>query len=327
MRVAGRLPLLTLILLHVVVILAGFLGPYDPTAQNRTSALAPPMPIHFFDASGTFHARPFVSNAGTDRIYPVRFFVWGSPYRWLGLWTLHTHFFGVEEPGRIFLFGTDEYGRDLLSRTLRGGQLSLLAGWLAALLSLGAGLALGSLAGFFAGWADTVLMRGAELFLTLPWLYLLLAVRALLPLSLSPAATALMLVAVIGTVGWARPARLVRGIVLSVKERDYVYAARGFGASWWHLLTRHCLPETRSVLATQAAVLIPQYILAEVALSFMGLGVNEPEASWGSLLAPLRQASILTSSWWMALPAGLVMITAWCFSRIEDSLVSGARGR
>jgi peptide/nickel transport system permease protein len=311
-------PLLTLIFLHAIVLLGGFLGPYDPAEQNRTSALLPPTPIHFFEAHGRFHMRPFV--AGTHGSYSVRFFMSGSPYRALGLFTLHTHLFGVEEPGRIFLLGTDEYGRDQLSRMLRGGQISLLSGWLAAGLSLAIGLVIGSFAGFFGGWSDTLLMRAAELFLALPWLYLLLAVRAILPLSLSPAVTALVLVAVIGTVGWARPARLIRGIILSAKERAYVLAARGFGASWWHLLANHCLPETRSVIATQATVLIPQYILAEVALSFVGLGVAEPEASWGSLLAPLRQMSILATCWWMALPAALVMITAWCFSRLEDSL-------
>jgi peptide/nickel transport system permease protein len=104
-----------------------------------------------------------------------------------------------------------------------------------------------------------------------------------------------------------------------------VYAARGFGASWWHLLTRHCLPETYSVLAVQAALLVPQYILAEVTLSFVGLGVGEPAASWGNLLAPLRQVSILASCWWMAFPALLVMFTSWCFLRLEDVLVNDSR--
>lgn len=310
-----------LVLLHAATLLSGFLGPYDPSVQNRAYSLHPPMKIHFVDSRGAFHARPFVSLGG-DRNFPVRFFRPGAPYRLLGFLNLRTHLFGVDEPGRVYLFGTDEYGRDQFSRLLAGGQISLLTGWLAALLSLGLGLVLGLLAGFFGGWRDAVIMRGVDLFLALPWLYLLLAVRAFLPLALSPQVTALILAAVIGALGWARPARLVRGIVLSAKERDFVYAARGFGASSWHLLTRHCLPETYSVLAIQAAVLIPQFILAEVTLSFVGLGAAEPAASWGSLLAPLRQVSLIASSWWLAAPAFVVMAMVWCFLTLEDQLVN-----
>jgi peptide/nickel transport system permease protein len=321
--VLGRLPLLILVILHLAVLLAGFLGPDDPARQNRKSALLAPMGVHFLDTRGKLHLRPFVTVEGADR--PVRFFVFGSPYRLLGFWRVRTHLFGLDEPSSIHLLGTDEFGRDQLSRVLWGGQISLATGWLAAVISVGLGMLLGLTAGFFGGWRDAIIMRGAELFLALPWLYLLLAVRAFLPLSLSPSATALVLITVIGVVGWARPARLVRGITLSAKERDYVYAARGFGASGWHLLTRHCLPETYSVLATQAALLIPQYILAAVALSFVGLGVGEPAPSWGNLLAPLRQVAVLTSAWWMALPALVVMLTSWCFLRLEDALVNPSR--
>jgi peptide/nickel transport system permease protein len=320
-----RLPATTLILLHVVILLAGFLGPYDPTMQNRRRALSPPMAVHFFDERGVFHVRPQLAAGDGDQRYPLRFLCYGAPYRLLGLWTLRTHLFGVDEPGRVFLLGSDEFGRDQLSRILWGGQISLLTGWLAAILTLGIGLALGSAAGFFGGWRDAIIMRGVDLFLALPWIYLLLAVRAFLPLSLSQVAAQLVLVGLIGAVGWARPARLIRGIVLSAKERDYVYAARGFGASSWHLLTRHCLPETYRVLATQAALLIPQYILAEVTLSFLGLGIAEPAASWGTLLAPFRQVSLLASSWWLAMPALVVMITSWCFLTLEDSFADGNR--
>ena len=318
-----RLPATILIVLHVTVLFAGFLSPYDPAMQNRTSSLLPPTAVHFADAHGVFHLRPFASTG--NRVDPIRFLVTGSTYRLLGLWTIRTHLLGVDEPGRVFLLGTDEFGRDQFSRILWGGQISLLTGWIAALLTLGIGLVLGALAGFFGGWQDAAIMRGCELFLALPWLYLLLAVRAFLPLSMSPHVMALVLAAIIGAVGWARPARLVRGIVLSARERDYVRAARGFGASSWYLLNRHCLPETYSVLATQAALLIPQYILAEVTLSFVGLGVGEPAASWGTLLAPLRQVSLLASCWWMAAPALLVMLTSWCFMSLEHSLADGTR--
>jgi peptide/nickel transport system permease protein len=146
-------------------------------------------------------------------------------------------------------------------------------------------------------------MRIAELFLALPWLYLLFAVRAFLPLAVSPLQAFFVIIAVIGAVGWVRPSRLVRGIVLSAKERDFVRAARGFGASDVYVLTHHVLPQTYGVVLTQAAMLVPQYVLAEMTLSFLGLGVPEPAASWGNLLSSLQQYSVLVSYWWMYAPA------------------------
>jgi peptide/nickel transport system permease protein len=164
-------------------------------------------------------------------------------------------------------------------------------------------LAIGAVAGYYGGWKDEVLMRLAELLVALPWLYMLFALRAFLPLAVSPLEAFILIVVVIAAVGWARPARLVRGVVLSAKERDFLRAARGFGASDWYLLRRHVLPETTSVLLTQAAILVPQYVLAEMTLSFLGLGVPEPVPSWGNLLANLQQYSVLMSYWWMYLPA------------------------
>ena len=140
------------------------------------------------------------------------------------------HLFGVQDE-RIYLLGSDSYGRDQLSRFLYGGQVSLLAGLLGAGVTLLVGLCVGAVAGYFGGWRDDLLMRLAELFLALPWLYLLFALRAFLPLAVSPLQAFYLIIAVLGAVGWARPARLVRGVVLSAKERDFVRAARGFGAT------------------------------------------------------------------------------------------------
>jgi len=230
-------------------------------------------------------------------------------------------------PSHRFLLGTDEFGRDQFSRMLWGGQISLLTGWIATLLALAIGLTAGVVAGFWGGWTDALVMRGAELFLALPWLYLLLTVRAFLPLSLSPWTMALTMAAIIGAVGWARPARLARGVVLSAKERDFVYAARGFGASSWWLITKHCLPETYGILLTQAALLLPQFILAEVTLSFLGFGVGEPAVSWGNLLVPLRQISLLGAYWWMTLPVLMIVAVAWGFSALEDVLAAQSRAK
>jgi len=295
-RKKSRLAIAVLVVSHGLVLLAGFFAPYDPGSQNRDLPFAPPTRIHFIDAQKKLHLRPFVylrrANA-EDRstAYPVRFFV----SRW--------HLFGADEPAKLFLIGSDAYGRDQFSRFLYGGRISLLAGLLATAISLTLGMMLGGAAGFYGRWLDELIMRTAEIFLALPWLYLLFAVRAFLPLHITPNGVFLLLITVIGAVGWARPARLIRGVVLSAKERDYVLAARGFGASDLYLLRRHVLPQAFGVVLAQATVLIPTYILAEVVLSFFGLGVSEPAPSWGNLLANLRQYNVLESYWWMFLPA------------------------
>ncbi len=306
--------LIALAVLHGIVAAAGFFAPYDPTEQDRERPYLPPMKIHFVDAQGHSHLRPFFYaehlrvgsfdqfEESIDQPVPLRFFVSGVRYRLFGLLPSRMHLFGAQA-SRIYLLGTDAYGRDQFSRILYGGQISLLAGLLGAGLTLFFGTLIGATAGYYGGWRDGVLMRVAELFVALPWLYLLFALRAFLPLAVSPVQAFFLIIGVIGVVGWARPARLVRGVVLSARERDFVRAARGFGAADWYLLRRHILPETSSVVLTQAAILVPQFVLAEMTLSFLGLGVPEPVPSWGSLLASLQQYSVLVSSWWMYAPA------------------------
>ena len=305
---------LALAVLHGVIACAGFFAPYDPAQQDRARPYLRPMRIHLVDSQGHFHLRPFFHpvrpregsfdefEESTDQAVPLRFFVTGPRYRLLGLVPARMHLFGAQS-GRIYLLGSDAFGRDQFSRILYGGQISLLAGLAGAGLTLFFGVVIGATAGYFGGWRDGLLMRAAELFVALPWLYLLLALRAFLPLTVSPVQAFFLIVLVIGVVGWARPARLVRGIVLSAKERDFVRAARGFGATDGYLLRRHILPETASVVLTQAAILVPQFVLAEMTLSFLGLGVPEPAPSWGNLLASLQQYSVLVSYWWMYFPA------------------------
>jgi peptide/nickel transport system permease protein len=305
--------------LHVVVLFAGFFSPYDFAQQNRTLPFAPPSRLHFRDVQGTVHWRPsvclLVERPGMFGIYDedrqkcssVRFFVQGPEYNFSGLFKSRWHFFGVAPPVKLCLMGTDGYGRDVFSRLLYGGGVSLLSGLLAMALSLGIGALLGTTAGYYGGWIDAVVMRCGELFLALPWLYLLFALRAFLPLHINPSQAFLLIIAVIGVVGWARPARLIRGIVLSGRERYYVLAARGFGGSDFYVMRRHILPQTQSILLTQAALLVPQYILAEVTLSFLGLGVGEPVPSWGNMLATLQQYHVLVSYWWMWAPGFAVI--------------------
>jgi peptide/nickel transport system permease protein len=318
-----------LIMLHVVFVLGPFVAPYSSSAQNRDFPFAPPTRVHFIDVGGHFHLRPFIYawsprpdslqeyDESYQQVYPIRLFVKGHDYSIAGI-SLRTHLFGVAPEAQVFLAGTDGFGRDQFSRIVAGGRLSIAAGLLATVVSLTFGLLIGIVSGFYGGWIDESAMRFAELFLVLPWLYVLLAVRSFLPLHITATQAFLLLVLVIGTIGWARPARLIRGIVLGAKSRKYVLASRGFGASDWHILVRHILPHTYGVLLTQAALLVPQYILAEVTLSFFGLGLGEPEPSWGNLLANLQHYNVLVSYWWMCAPALPLILISLGYLRVAD---------
>jgi peptide/nickel transport system permease protein len=325
---------LSLVVVHLVVAGAAFFAPYDPAEQHRDVPFAPPARLHFAGAQGKPQLRPYVCSwsnqiAGVgparyvedcSRAGSLRFFVRSqsaSGTRW--------HLFGTDGPAHAFLLGTDDYGRDQLSRLLFGGQVSLFSGLLATALSLGLGLLLGGIAGYFGSWLDDTIMRGAEVFMALPWIYLLFAVRAFLPLHIGARQSFFLLIGVMGLTSWARPSRLVRGVILSAKERDFVRAARGFGASSVYIFRRHLLPETSGVMLTQAALLIPQCILAEVTLSFLGLGVGEPVSSWGNMLASLQKYYVLVSYWWMFIPGIALIPVFMLYNALANALASRFR--
>ena len=314
---------------HCGILFAGFFAPYEPGDQHREFAYAPPTRIHFIDPQGHVHIRPFIYRSvavegdgfqyreDRDSEYPVSFFSRKED----GI-----HLLAVSAPANLFLLGTDAYGRDIFSRILFGGRISLLAAAAATLLTLLIGAVLGGIAGQFGGVIDSLVMRGSELVLALPWIYLLLAIRASLPLHVSPAKTFLLLSAVIGVMGWARPARLIRGVVLSAKERPFVTAARGFGASEWYLLRRHVLPQTLGVITAQAVTLIPQFVAAEATLSFLGLGIGEPIPSWGNMLSAFQQFHTMSSYWWLAFPLVALVAVSLTYFVLADALhQSGAR--
>ena len=276
-----RLGIAILAALHAAILFAGWLAPYPYDEQHR----------EFPYTSPSFAVRAPQESGTQCRLE----------------WLRDGHLFGTPSPCGIFLLGTDAFGRDVLSRLLYGGRISVLAGLAATLLALALGTAAGTISGFYGGWPDAVLMRGGELLLALPWLYLLLAVRAILPLHIPTTQAWVLVVGIIGSLGWVRPARLVRSVVMSARERGYVQAARGFGASGVYLIRRHILPETTGVVRTQATLLVPQFILAEVTLSFLGLGISEPVPSWGNMLAEARQYSALVTHTWLLAP-GVVLI-------------------
>jgi peptide/nickel transport system permease protein len=227
--------------------------------------------------------------------------------------TIRRRLFGVEEPAKLHLLGTDAFGRDQFSRFLYGGRVSLIGALVTCGIPLTLAGFLGLTAGFHGRRIDGAVMGLAELFLVLPWLYALITVRASLPLDMDPGRSFWVMCSIVGFIGWARPARLIRGMVMSAKERDYVAAARGFGASSTYLLIRHILPQTRSVLLPQAGLLAARFVLTEATLSFLGLGISEPLPSWGNMLSAVQQYSVLVSDWWMLLPAAALVPTLFAY--------------
>jgi len=327
-RLAG--PLTALVAIHLATLVGGFLAPNSALEQNRDLAWAPPSKLRFLDANGRLHPRPFVYPLTPDpeilQVYtedraspfPIRFLVRGDTYRFLGLFPTDLHFLGVDPPAKLFFLGTDGVGRDVFARTLVGGRTSLFAGLLAATLALTLGTIVGGIAGYFGGTTDAVLMRVVELFLALPWLYLLLAVRAFLPLSMSPLEAFTILVSAVGFLGWALPARLIRGVVLSARQAPFVAAARSSGASAHILIRKHILPQAVPTISTQAAILIPGFVLAEITLSFLGLGIAQPEPSWGVLLNELQTFHVLRNYPWMTLPSLPLLATFFSYHALRN---------
>jgi len=319
---------------HLAALLAGFLAPYSYESQDRMHPYAAPARLHWVDCAGTLHARPFVyvtrSRAGSltdyeedcSQRFPVRFFVSGDEYSALGGLRGHRHLFGVEPPAHLSLLGSDSLGRDQFSRLLYGAQVSLFAGIIAALMSVLIALIVGSVAGLYGGVVDSFSMRVTEVIIAVPPFYVLLALRSFLPLRVSAPVTFLLIVMVIGLVSWAGPARLVRGVVLSARERNFVQAARGFGASRAYLVRRHLMPLAMGVGLTQIALFVPQFILVEVVISFLGLGMSEPFPSWGNMLIETQRYHVLASHWWMLLPALASVPVALAYHWLGDALTA-----
>jgi peptide/nickel transport system permease protein len=329
-----RIWLTTTALFYGMAICAGAIAPYGFSEQDRDHTNCPPTRIHFTHSDGHL-TQPFVyqqrqvegelERYEEDRSHaaPLKVLVSGSKYKFVGIIPASVHLFGVAEPAKIYIFGTDEYGRDQLSRFLYGAQVSIFVGTLTASIALALGLAIGTMSATFGGWFDAFAMRFTELFMALPWLYLLLAVRAILPLRTGASTSLLIIMSVLALVGWAKPARLFRGVILSAQELDFVSAASAMGGTRWYILRRHVLPQTTTILALQAALLIPQFIVAEVTLSFLGLGVGEPIPSWGAVLAPLARYESIALHWWLILP--LCAVVPLFFSYHELSTVLQAK--
>ena len=285
----------------LIAVFADLLAPYDYSSLSRREPFAPPTTIRFRDAQGRWHARPFVYARQlldpatqryeeiTDRAYPLELFARGYSYEFLWLFPTDLHLFGTRaEAGvgapRVYLLGADKFGRDRLSRLLMATRYSLFIGPLGALLASALGVLIGGVAGYAGGWTDAVLMRAADVMLALPTLVLILAVRATFPPGLPPADAIKLLLILFALLGWAEMARLARGLTRELRQREYVMAAVSLGCSPARVIVRHILPGAAMSLAAQTLILLPDFLLAETALSFLGAGLQDPEASWGKLL-------------------------------------------
>lgn len=313
MRRRSRLVVGAVIVLcfYLVAIFADFLAPYDYRAQSRREPSAPPSAVHFRDPSGAWQTRPFLYarrlvdpldgryEEQPARSFPLALFTRGSTYRLFGLFETQLHLFGLQDANqadapRVQLLGTDALGRDRLSRLLRGTRFSLIVGPLGMLLASAVGILLGCVAGYSGRTVDALLMRAADVMMALPVLVLVLAARAAFPLELPPARAALLIILIFVAVGWAEMARLARGLVLALKRREFVQAANALGLSKTRILFRHILPNAARPLLVQMTLMVPFFLLTETALSFLGVGLQEPEPSWGNMLTEASDMTLLS---------------------------------
>jgi peptide/nickel transport system permease protein len=322
-----------LLVLYGLALLAPFVAPYSPEEMDRGRFFHQPQRLHWVDAAGHLHAWPFIhpthlSDAEAfryeedrSRMVPLRILPHGARYRLFGLIPSDRHLFGVDPPARLFLLGADPSGRDVLSRLLFGAQISLTVGLLGIAISFSLGLLLGGISGYFGGWVDTLIMRTTEVLLTIPGLYLLITLRAIFPAELPSQQVYLAIIVVLSFIGWAGLARVIRGMVLSIRRQEYVAAAEALGMGRLRIIARHILPNTMSFVIVAATVSIPGFILGEVVLSFLGLGVQEPAASWGNMLNLARSVRVLTSfPWLLFAPGTAIFVTVMAFNFLGDGL-------
>ncbi|MEB3285864.1 MAG: ABC transporter permease [Vampirovibrionales bacterium] len=333
-RIVG-VAVVVLVLLYFSIAVAGFLAPYSAAWSSREMANAPPTPIYMIDAGSGSLTWPYVFryektfNPDTfsyayaplrESTYPVRLFHTGEPYKLLGFIPLNVHLFGVDQPARISLLGNDINGRDIFSRMFYGGQVSLTIGFLSLLIVFPIGMIYGGISGYFGGKLDNLMMRVAEVVMSIPTYFLLVSLAAILPPGLSSAERFTMVILILAFIGWASLARVIRGMVLSVKNQEFIEAARAMGVPSFWIIVRHILPQTMSYVLVAVTLSVPGYILAESGLSFLGLGIQQPDASWGNMLKEAQDVSNIINRPQMMMPGFLIFLAVLAFNVIGDAL-------
>lgn len=323
-----------LVVLYLTAIFAGFISPYWYDNEVRDHSYHPPFNLHWVDAQGKFHLRPFVYKSSfgfdayynqtwvtdTSKAYPVRFFVRGDSYKILGLIPSNLHLFGVESPGRIYLFGADYRGRDLFSRIMYGGQISLTIGLLGVSISFVIGMIVGGISGYAGGRTDFIVQRLCEMIMLIPTFYLLLVLRNTFPPDLSSVEVYFGIVFILSFIYWASFSRVIRGMVLSIREQEFVLAARAAGVPTLRIVIRHILPNTLSYAIVYVSLSIPYYILGESALSLIGLGIQDPVPSWGNLLQKAISIPELKFHPWILIPGLFIFAAVMAFNFLGDGL-------
>ena len=321
-----------------VALFAEFLSPYTSTARTPNYLHGRPQVLHFVDAEGKFHLRPFTYaltaamdpqtfllevKEDTSEPWPVYFFIKGDPYKMWGLFESDVHLFGVQE-GHLHLLGTDQLGRDILSRLFHATRTSLTIGVVGLFISFFLGLIIGGISGFFGGGIDDAIQRFIEFIRSIPTLPLWMALAAALPKEWSPQRVYFTITILLGLLGWTHLARRVRGKLLSLREEDFVVAARIAGSSNARIIARHLLPSFLSYIIVDLSISFPYMILAETSLSFIGLGLRAPVISWGVLLQDAQNVQAIALYPWLFTPVAFVIISVMAFSFVGDGMRDAA---
>ena len=321
-----------------VAAFAEFLSPYAPAVRTPNYLFGRPQVLHFVDAEGKFHLRPFTYaltaamdpqtfllevKEDTSEPWPVHFLVKGDPYKMWGLIKSDVHLFGVEE-GHLHLLGTDQLGRDILSRLFHATRTSLTIGVVGLFISFFLGLIIGGISGFFGGGLDDLIQRFIEFIRSIPTLPLWMSLAAALPKEWSPERVYFTITILLGLLGWTHLARRVRGKLLSLREEDFVVAARIAGSSNSRIIARHLLPSFLSYIIVDLSISFPYMILAETSLSFVGLGLRAPVISWGTLLQDAQNIQAIALYPWLFTPVAFVIISVMAFSFVGDGMRDAA---
>ncbi|MBN1876260.1 MAG: ABC transporter permease [Anaerolineae bacterium] len=326
--------LILLVIMYIVIAFANFIGPSDPMKQNEDYLYGPPSGLSLTGPNGEVGLYTYATSTELDEEtfkfvftqgekIPIKFFVRGDPYKLLGLFPTDIHLFGVDEPDRIYLLGADSLGRDMFTRILVGGQVSLTVGLLGVLLSIVLGSVFGAASGYWGGIIDDIMQRVIEVIQSFPTIPLYAALAAALPKT-SQNFTMLhryfLITLILSLINWTGLARQLRGKVMAYRRADFTQAALIAGASDMRIIVRHMLPNAVSHIVVVAAMAVPGMIMGETALSFLGLGLAKPMVSWGVLIGEAQQVAVIVQHPWLLIPALAVVISVLAYSVLGDGL-------